>query len=100
MKMKGIYSKRTKQAVGTITLLVLLAGVVAMLPIKAHSGDVGDVITEDAITEEAEVYLPEGTLCHRRNGQMECGIPDKKTGDLVWVESEFNEEVASNKSTK
>ena len=95
--MKGIYSKRTKQAVGTITLFALLAGVVAMLPIKAHSGD---VITEDSITEEAEEYLPEGTICHRRNGQMECGIPDKKTGDLVWVESEFNEEVASNKSTK
>ena len=95
--MKGIYSKRTKQAVGTITLLVLLVGVVAMLPNQAHSGD---VITEDAITEEAEAYLPEGSLCHRRNGQMECGIPDEKTGDLVWVQSEFNEEVASNKSTK
>ena len=94
--MKGIYSKRTKRAVGTITLLALLAGVVAMLPIKAHSGD---VITEDSITEEAEEYLPEGTICHRRNGQMECGIPDKKTGDLVWVKSEFKkEEVASNGS--
>ena len=94
--MKGIYSKRTKRAVGTIALLALLAGVVAMLPIKAHSGD---VITEDSITEEAETYLPEGTLCHRRNGVMECGIPDKKTGDLVWVKSDFKkEEVASNGS--
>ena len=90
--MKGIYSKRTKQAVGTITLLALLAGVVAMLPIKAHSSD---VITEDAITEEAETYLPEGTICHRRNGQMECGIPDKKTGDLVWVKSEFKKKEES-----
>lgn len=93
--MKVIYSKRTKQAVGAITLLALFAGVVAMLPNQARSDD---VITEDAITEEAEVYLPEGSLCHRRNGQMECGIPDKKTGDLVWVKSEFNEEVASNGS--
>ena len=89
--MKGIYSKRTKRAVGAITLLALLAGVVAMLPNQARSDDV--------ITEEAEAYLPEGTICHRRNGQMECGIPDKRTGDLVWVKSEFKkEEVASNGS--
>jgi hypothetical protein len=93
--MKGIYSKRTKQAVGAITLLALLAGVVALLPIKAHSDD---LITEDSITKEAETYLPEGTICHRRNGVMECGIPDKRTGDLVWVQSEFKEEVASNGS--
>ena len=92
--MKGIYSKRTKQAVGTITLLALLAGVVALLPIKAHSDD---LITEDSITKEAETYLPEGSICHRRTGVMECGIPDKN-GDLVWVKSEFKEEVASNGS--
>ena len=90
--MKGIYSKRTKQAVGTITLLVLLAGVVAMLPIKAHSGDlINDVITEDAETQAAENKLPDGSICHKRNGEIECGIPDKKTGDLVWAKFKFND---------
>jgi hypothetical protein len=45
MKMKGIYSKRTKQTVGAITLAALLLAGVAMLPKQAHSDD---VITEDA----------------------------------------------------
>ena len=98
--MKVIYSKRTKRAVGAITLLALFSVVVAMLPNQARSDDVITEITEDAITKEAEAYLPEGTICHRRNGIMECGIPDKKTGDLVWVKSEFNGDVGTNKSTK
>ena len=89
--MKVIYSKRTKQAVGTITLLALFSVVVAMLPIKAHSGDVGDVITEDAETQAAENKLPDGSICHKRNGEIECGIPDKKTGDLVWAKFKFND---------
>lgn len=87
--MKVIYSKRTKQAVGTITLLALFSVVVAMLPIKAHSGDV----KEDKITIEAEKHLPEGSICHRRDGVMECGIPDEKTGDLVWVRSDLKNAV-------
>ena len=84
--MKVIYSKRTKQAVGTITLLALFSVVVAMLPIKAHSGDlINDVITEDAETQAAENKLPDGSICHKRNGKIECGVVDAATGDLVWT---------------
>ena len=88
--MKGVYSKRTKQAVGTITLLALFSVVVAMLPIKAHSGDVGDVITEDAETQAAENKLPDGSICHKRNGEIECGVVDTATGDLVWSNFSFS----------